>query len=397
MMAFPHSNIRNIRLFYMMSAVMGGGLVMGNWIFFWLRFMTYGELGVVDALAFGFGLFMEVPTGAVADFIGKRVSVLMGEILAFAGTMMIALTPNFEVLVGGFFVAQIGWALRSGAFEAIAYDTLVDHDLQADYDAVISTTHLLTIIMLTAYALAGGLLYRIDFRLPHIAWALTLGVSAGLAFFLTEPKTDTQTFSWRGYIRQNARGFQQLVGPALRPYFGLIFMLMGSALLYHAGFIRPALAESFGFLADEQAVIFAFLPLLAILPVRFMPKLRQRISDQRGLQLIALLMGSGFVLASLPLGVAGLAVLVMIGLATDIIEPWVSVVINRHTPSNIRATTLSTVALLARLPYVVTAIFVGALIETGQFWVFLLGLGLVLWAAAALAPQITTAPESATV
>ncbi|NJL96071.1 MAG: hypothetical protein HC915_21235, partial [Anaerolineae bacterium] len=66
----------------------------------------------------------------------------------------------------------------------------------------------------------------------------------------------------------------------------------------------------------------------------------------------------------------GGAVLLWLGMAARLTIPWATVVVNHAIPSEARATTLSTVALMARLPYVVSAILAGALIQNGQLPLF---------------------------
>ena len=51
---------RNIALFYFLTLVSACAFISGNWIFYWLRVMDYGQLGIVDASAFAFGLLIKV-------------------------------------------------------------------------------------------------------------------------------------------------------------------------------------------------------------------------------------------------------------------------------------------------------------------------------------------------
>jgi len=53
-------------------------------------------------------------------------------------------------------------------------------------------------------------------------------------------------------------------------------------------------------------------------------------------------------------------------------------VLNERIPSETRATTLSTVALLSRIPYVLTALIAGVMVEAGTFAWFNLAVALVI-------------------
>ena len=63
----------------------------------------------------------------------------------------------------------------------------------------------------------------------------------------------------------------------------------------------------------------------------------------------------------------------MIRIAGDLANPWISVIINRHIPSKDRSTTLSTVSLFGKLPYVLTAVIAGDMAQRNQLGVFNLG------------------------
>jgi hypothetical protein len=81
------------------------------------------------------------------------------------------------------------------------------------------------------------------------------------------------------------------------------------------------------------------------------------------------------VLAALPLGVAGAGVLCLIRASGALSQPWASVVVNREIPSEDRATTLSTVALISKLPYILLSTLAGRAVANGDFPLFLLAMG----------------------
>ena len=105
---FPLRQIPNIGRFYLLTAFNNLWFLAGNWIFYWLRYMTYGELGVMDALCFLFGLVMEVPSGAIADVIGKRKTIIIGMLLASAGFLTMGSANDIAPLWIGFLLAQAG-------------------------------------------------------------------------------------------------------------------------------------------------------------------------------------------------------------------------------------------------------------------------------------------------
>lgn len=375
---FPLREISNIRLFYILTACNSAWFIAGNWIFYWTRFMTYGQLGLMDATCFLFGLLMEIPSGAIADMIGKRKTIIAGMGLSAVSVLTMSLANNMETLWIAFLVAQLGWALYSGAAEALAYDTLVDEGQESRFDEVITANGMVSTFSSVTATLVGGVAYAWHYRGSHFIWGLTYLLAFIISFYLREPKTDTEHFEIKKWWQTIVTGSKQLLQPSLKPLMVVILVLMGSEYLYEWGLIKPAVAVNFGFFDKAQALIFAGLGIISGLTVRLLPKIRNLIEDTNGLYWLTAIMGIGFMIMSLPLGYGGILPMLVVGVAGYLVYPWISIIINRDIIPKYRATTLSTVALLTKVPYVMVAIIAGKMVEQGQLWLFNLILGIVI-------------------
>lgn len=373
----PLLKVPNIALFYVLTASTNAFFIVGNWIFFWTRFMTYGQLGIVDATCFAFGTLMEIPTGAISDLIGKKKTLLAALLLSSLGVFIISPASTITQIVIGFLIAQTGWALYSGAAEAFAYDTLKQLKLEDQFDEVISASTMVSIITVLISTLAGIWLYEQNFRLPHYFWAASYLVGFFFCLFITEPKVDTEKFSLKNYFNQLSQGMKQLLQPVLKPFFILIFVLLGVYYLYSYGFIKPAMAEGFGWYAREQGFVSAFLSIFAAILTRTIPWMRKKFSDMVGLVILTSILGIGFIVATFSSGWFGLLPFILIVGSGSLANPWVSVVVNREIPSAYRATTLSTVAMLTKVPYILAAVVAGGMIQAGHLGIFTMVIGLV--------------------
>ncbi|OGM14110.1 hypothetical protein A3D84_03320 [Candidatus Woesebacteria bacterium RIFCSPHIGHO2_02_FULL_42_20] len=361
---------RNILVFYILSACMNFFFLASNWIYFWTKFMTYGQLGWIDALGFGFALFLEIPSGAIADLLGKKKTIQVGLIAGTIGAFMISGANNLTTIFIGWLMVQIAYAFYSGAGEALAYDTLVQLKRENEYDVVITKSKTIETYTTAFATFFGGFMYEFWFRLPHYAWGFGFLLGAISAFWLFEPKVDTIKFSFKTYFEQLFIGAKELFSVSLRKYVVFILILLGVYYLYSWGFIRPAIATSFGFYAKEQSIIIGLLTLISAFAIRLVPKLREKISDMGGLVILSLMMAIGFFAAAFPIGYWGVFVLLTIAIAGKLADPWISVVINREIPSKYRATTLSTAAFITRLPYVLIAVVAGSSIQAGKLSIF---------------------------
>ena len=165
------SKYRNIRQYFLLTILTNLWFAESSWLFFWRTFISYEEIGIIDALAFGFGMFIEIPTGALADIIGKRNTIIASYIFSALGIFIMSQTTGWFHLLVGMLFFQLGFALYSGTAEALCYDSLLEEKQEAEYESVISITSILILLStIVATFIGGTLLYAVHIRLPYIFW-----------------------------------------------------------------------------------------------------------------------------------------------------------------------------------------------------------------------------------
>lgn len=70
------------------------------------------------------GVLLEVPSGAWADAVSRRLLLVLGPLLTAAGFALWVLVPSYGAFAVGFVLWGAGGALGSGALEALVYDEL---------------------------------------------------------------------------------------------------------------------------------------------------------------------------------------------------------------------------------------------------------------------------------
>ena len=95
-------------------------------------FTEWGGLSLTELMTlqgwFSLCVFLfEIPTGTLADRIGRKNTVILSYLINIVGVIFYVLYPSFWI----FMIAEAFWALSaamaSGAKEALVYDTLIDH------------------------------------------------------------------------------------------------------------------------------------------------------------------------------------------------------------------------------------------------------------------------------
>ena len=156
-------------------------------------FREWGRLSFVQIFALQtwfmlVSFLMEVPTGAVADRFGRKVSVACGGFLLAAGSLLYGTFPHLAVFVVAEAVFAIAITLISGADEALAYDSLLAQGREPEASRVMARLEAAKLTGIFAGALLGAVVAsRFGVRWPMLLQAVPLGLSGLVALTLTEP------------------------------------------------------------------------------------------------------------------------------------------------------------------------------------------------------------------
>lgn len=131
------------------------------------------------------GVILEVPSGAWADAVSRRLLLAIGPLFAAVGYALWIFAPSYWVFALGFVLWGVRGALVSGAFEALVYEEL-EHLGAADRYAAImgrATSFGLVAVMLSIAA-AGPVFAMGGYLAVGIASvvACLLGAAVGLTF-----------------------------------------------------------------------------------------------------------------------------------------------------------------------------------------------------------------------
>lgn len=116
----------NINTLYYVSFFSELFFIISIWLLFYLGFLTLPQIALLTIIRQFATLFLELPTGALADLWGKKRTLILGFFLYSISLILIPFGTVFlyfvifEIIRGG------AKALISGAFEALAYDSLKD-------------------------------------------------------------------------------------------------------------------------------------------------------------------------------------------------------------------------------------------------------------------------------
>ena len=139
------------------------------------------EVMIVNAVFTVGQMVFEVPTGVVADTIGRRASLLLGMLTLMVSTILYVVTPAWGLGIWGFIVASaiigLGFTFQTGALEAWLVDALDATGWEIPKDRVFAWGQMAAGGGMLIGSLLGGVLGQIDLSWPYIVRAVLLGVA----------------------------------------------------------------------------------------------------------------------------------------------------------------------------------------------------------------------------
>lgn len=198
-----------------------------NWLNFCLDFRIYGAITILyfaqvtGSYALGLSIFsigtiasslFEVPTGVFSDLVGRKMTVVFGQLASVFAIVSYAIGGSFAMLALGAVLEGLSFALFSGNNSALLYDSLKEENREAEYGEYEGKTSSMFQFALAVSALIGSVVlgwwtFKVLFWLSVIPQV----VGFFIAFGLVEPKRHYQKIETNVFehLRDALRKFKE--------------------------------------------------------------------------------------------------------------------------------------------------------------------------------------------
>lgn len=354
----------NINTLYYVSFFSELFFIIPIWLLFYLGFLTLPQIALLTIIRQFATLFLELPTGALADLWGKKRTLILGFFLYSISLILIPFGTVFlyfvifEIIRGG------AKALISGAFEALAYDSLKDINKENYYPTLIGKINTISWIALIIASLLGGVLYDIYYPLPYIITGVVYLISLTLMIvFVNEPLNDSQTYSLKTYLKQTSQGVGELFKSFRISLIVTILAIISLGFYLASELIGPAQVEAFGFNGTKIGIIFSTGYMLSAILSYIFPQIHKKISKSFILLGVISLLTLSFVGIKFVPAIIGSIFIIFRIASSSIFNNLRSVYLNSIVSSKNRATALSTFSFLYIGAYSLIAYLGGKYIE----------------------------------
>lgn len=311
---------------------------------------------------FMFWIFiLEIPTGAVADYIGRKFSISIGAFLLVITAIIYGSTPSFGIFLLAEFLFAVSVALTSGADEALLYDTLKEAGREDESKKIFGKSNSFHLLgMLVAAPIGSYMASKWGLNSPMLLFSIPCFFAGIVAWSMKEPKIKEVKSESTRYIDIIKNGFRFLKDHKILKLLALDAIIVASSSYFIIWLYQPLL-RSIGIGIIYLGIVHAILVLSEILISNNFEKLTKLFgSDKRYLRASAIIVIVTFILVAIWPNIITISILIIFGGGFGLTRlSLMSTYMNKFIPSNQRATILSSISMFRRFALVILNPIIG--------------------------------------
>lgn len=316
-------------------------------LFLLSRGLDLFQMSAVPAIYFITTFLFEVPTGAIADLLGRKLSFLLSCVTRMVAFALYAFAHGFADCVVAEFVDALGSTWATGALDAWAVDGMQAEGARHPTDGFFARAHVRARTLMIGSSLVSGYLAQRDLMLPWLLGAAGFAVTAAAAAVLMrETRGPRATPRWAGMRRSLGQTMREGLTTVRRAPVLLVLCVLTMAGAFGAMpatmLWQPRIQALSGEGTWLMGWVSAALNVTSLAGSMMISRLLGRVSRERMLCAAALWRATMFAVVGLAAGVGpALIGLLMQEMSFGMTEPLVQAWMNEHIVAERRATVLS--------------------------------------------------------
>lgn len=308
----------------------------------------------------------EVPSGYLADRIGRKKSIIAGAILAATGLGIYSLAHGFWELLVAEIILGIGAGFTSGADSAILYDSLLELKQEKSYQKIYGKYAATGNFAEGIASILGGMLALISLRMPVIAQASVYLLVIPVALSLTEPAKRVYNIAEGNLQEIIATTKYALHENKEVKWLTLYAAIVGTSTFTAIWFIQPLWKET-GVPLEFFGVLWAMLQFIAGGFSILAHRISKKVKLSWILPVLLLISVGTYAIVGLFQGIWITAFFSLFYVIRGVKGPIIDDAINKRIPSHRRATILSVQSLCMRLMFSIIGPFIGWIADVWSF------------------------------
>jgi MFS family permease len=356
----------NIWKLYLIHFIEGFHLISGILLPF---FITWGKMAFVEVMFLQsyftvMILVFEIPCGAIADYISRKFSLILGALSTAFAALIYGSYPSIYVFAIGETLWAFGAALTSGTNQAFIYDTLRKLGRENEISKVMARNRSFSLLGIAISAPIGSLIgafVSLNFVMSLIF--IPFIIATLISMTLKEPNHDLDKKKVENYFTVVKSGVNELTKNKILRTLA-IEMVITESIVFFLIWTYQVYLEALNF----QLIFFGFVSTsmtgVQIVFNNIIPSLENKIDNKRRfLQLYTIIPGIAFILMAtiffIPVSILLILIVIGFGFSRSLI--FVKG-INKQIETVNRATVISTINMIASLIRAILYPLVGYLV-----------------------------------
>lgn len=311
-------------------------------LFYEQRGITVMMVVLFEILYAAIIVVLEIPSGILADKSGRKGLLVISAALAALEFVILIYAHSFWVFASVCILAGVSRSFSSGAFNALLYDSMLEVKEQSHFQKVLGRINALDFTAALIAALSGSVLARFfDFELNYWLSAGSMLIAFGFTLSLKEPPIASDNENEEAHQLSFGEYFKGAIdfyksNPRLA-FMVLNAVTIGACINYLDEFWQLYLND-INFPILYFGVFSAATSLTRIPGNLVAGYLIKYFKEEAILFFVLAVTAIGFFITALLPGAIGIAAMVLLFLATGVVDPVVTGYLHHNASSRIRAT-----------------------------------------------------------
>jgi len=278
---------RNIPIMYATSALSWGRFFIPVLALFYIASqVSLQELSIIFSVFALATLIFEVPSGVIADLLGKKKTLLISRAFYILEIFLIAFFNGFWIFLIAKIASGIGVSLTSGTGDALIYDTLKKQGREKEHKRISGILYMITGTSMAFVFIIGAFLFTINYKLPAIASLPLVILAFILTFFLEEPYKNNKKVNSKNSFKHLKEAFRDFYKSSYVKYIAFFSMFV----FISVQIIFP-LVSAYLNLIKIPIYLIGFISFLSAMSTVYASKKAHKIENKLGERNSLLLMG----------------------------------------------------------------------------------------------------------
>ena len=310
----------------------------------------------------------EIPTGVIADKVSRKLSIMIGLVIAVVGWSSLLWADGFIPLLIIMIFRGIGGSFTSGAEDSILYDSLKELGKTNQFKKILNVSKPIDLVSFTVTTLIGGFIGGINLYYPIYIHLVFISLAFFTCSLFIEPKISQEGEAIEhSYLKHTLQSFKVIFSrKGLRIGLLTIFIsgtFIRAALKSNKNILTP-IFEGYGLDITNTSVIMALTFMSKAIGAYTASKFNKEGGELTEVTLALILYIIGILtVAATNSAILAIIIFMLVGALDPLILSNIHTLINQKIPSNKRSTILSLVSLFAELTEMIFLVIFGWILD----------------------------------